>query len=114
MSLQRGSLSPRILLFAMSTAFTTASLSPDALAASTEGAHRNIEYARPGGTPLYMDAALPEGSGPFPAAIIVHGGGWVGGNRQIDVAPLFKPLQHAGIAWFSIDYRLSSDILQFG
>jgi alpha-L-fucosidase 2 len=32
----------------------------------------------------------------------------------VDVGPLFAPLSHAGIAWFSIDYRLSSDISQFG
>jgi acetyl esterase len=63
---------------------------------------------------LYFDAGIPEGSGPFPAAIIVHGGGWVRGDRLTEVQPLFAPLSSAGIAWFSIDYRLSSDWTQFG
>ncbi len=75
---------------------------------------RNIEFSRPSGTPLYLDASIPDGPGPFPAVIVVHGGGWVRGDRRVEVAPLFAPLSQAGIAWFSIDYRLSSDLTQFG
>jgi alpha-L-fucosidase 2 len=75
---------------------------------------RNIEYARVSGTSLRLDACIPQDAISAPAAIIVHGGGWVRGNRQIDVAPLFKPLRDAGFAWFSIDYRLATDVTQFG
>jgi acetyl esterase len=75
---------------------------------------KSVEYTRISGTPLYFDAAIPEGPGPFPAAIIVHGGGWVRGDRLTEVQPLFQPLTKAGFAWFSIDYRLSSDWTQFG
>jgi acetyl esterase len=74
----------------------------------------DIEYSRAGGTSLRLDASIPDGSGPFPAAIIVHGGGWVRGDKKLDVAPLFKPLSDAGIAWFSINYRLANDPLLFG
>src|SRR5271163_598310 len=74
----------------------------------------DIEYSRAGGTSLRLDASIPEGTGPFPAAVIVHGGGWVRGDKKIDVAPLFKPLSDAGIAWFSINYRLADDPLLFG
>jgi acetyl esterase len=74
----------------------------------------DVEYSRAGGMSLRLDASIPEGSGPFPAAIIVHGGGWVRGDKKIDVAPLFKPLSDAGIAWFSINYRLANDPLLFG
>jgi len=75
---------------------------------------RGIEYSSPGGQPLFFDAQIPEGDGPFPAAIIVHGGGWVRGDRRTDVAPLFEPLHNAGIVWFSIDYRLAKDPVSFG
>src|ERR1700760_658989 len=75
---------------------------------------KSVEFSRVDGAPLYFDAGIPEGSGPFPAAIIVHGGGWVRGDRLTEVQPLFAPLMNAGIAWFSIDYRLSSDWTQFG
>jgi len=74
----------------------------------------DVEYARPAGLSLRLDASIPEGRGPFPAAIIVHGGGWVRGDRKIDVAPLFQPLENAGMAWFSISYRLATNILDFG
>lgn len=75
---------------------------------------RNIEYARVGDTSLRMDASVPLGVTKAPGVVIVHGGGWVRGNREIDVAPLFKPLSDAGFAWFSIDYRLATDVTQFG
>ena len=75
---------------------------------------KSVEYSRVDGNPLYFDAGIPAGSGPFPAAILVHGGGWVRGDRLTEVQPLFAPLVKAGIAWFSIDYRLSNDWTQFG
>ena len=76
--------------------------------------HRSIEYGRAANQALLMDASIPEGKGPFPAVIIVHGGGWIGGHREYSVQPLFEPLSNAGFAWFSISYRLASDLLQFG
>ncbi len=36
------------------------------------------------------------------------------GDRRVEVRPLFEPLTAAGIAWFSIDYRLTNDMMQFG
>src|SRR5690349_6373963 len=75
---------------------------------------RSIEYGRVADAPLLMDFSAPEGKGPFPAVVIVHGGGWIGGHRQFSVEPLFEPLNKAGFAWFSISYRLATDVLQFG
>jgi len=56
---------------------------------------------------LKLDAYIPNGSGPFPAVIIAHGGGWEAGDKVTYVTPLFEPLAKAGFAWFSIDYRLT-------
>jgi acetyl esterase len=67
----------------------------------------DIEFAKPGGVSLTLDAYVPEGEGPFPAVIIVHGGGWVNGTKTSYVPPLFEPLSKAGFAWFSINYRLA-------
>ena len=66
----------------------------------------NIEYGHAGGTSLQLDARIPPGKGPFPAAIIVHGGAWVTGDRRRSVEPLFQPLADAKIATFSVSYRL--------
>jgi acetyl esterase/lipase len=74
----------------------------------------NIEYGQAGDLSLRMDAHIPEGDGPFAAVIIVHGGGWIAGDRKINVQPLFEPLSNAGFAWFSISYRLAKDFTQFG
>lgn len=75
---------------------------------------RDIEYARVNGHSLGMDASLPPSAEPAPAVVLVHGGGWIAGDRRIDVEPLFKPLSDAGFAWFSISYRLATDVTQFG
>lgn len=74
----------------------------------------NVEYAKVGDLSLRMDASIPEGKGPFPAVIIVHGGGWISGDRKANVQPLFQPLAEGGFAWFSISYRLANDPMQFG
>ena len=71
--------------------------------------YTDIEYAHPDGKPLLLDASVPDGGGPFPAVIIVHGGSWVNGNKSVYVRPLFPLLSQAGYAWFSIDYRLGPD-----
>ena len=71
------------------------------------GLWKDIPYSRPGGLDLLMDAEIPEGKGPFPAVIIVHGGGWEAGDKITYVSPVFAPLAQAGFAWFSIDYRLT-------
>jgi alpha-L-fucosidase 2 len=76
--------------------------------------YTDVEYSSSEGRPLLLDAAIPAGEGPFPAAIIVHGGAWVSGNRRSNVQPLFKPLTEAGFAWFSIDYTLVKDISRLG
>ena len=67
----------------------------------------NIEYGKAGGESLRLDASVPDGSGPFPMVIVVHGGGWGTGDKQRDITPLFEPLTKAGFTWFSINYRLA-------
>jgi alpha-L-fucosidase 2 len=70
---------------------------------------KGVEYGRPDGHPLLLDLHVPDGPGPFPAAILVHGGGFDGGSRATNMAPTFQPLADAGFAWFSIDYRMAPD-----
>jgi alpha-L-fucosidase 2 len=68
-----------------------------------------VEYGKPDGHPLLLDLHVPDGPGPFPAAILVHGGGFDGGSRATNMSPLFQPLADAGFAWFSIDYRMAPE-----
>jgi alpha-L-fucosidase 2 len=68
---------------------------------------RDVPYRVADGETLTLDAHIPDGAGPFAAAILVHGGGWVAGSKREYIDYLFKPLADAGFAWFSIDYRLA-------
>ncbi|MGE0882121.1 MAG: alpha/beta hydrolase [Blastocatellales bacterium] len=68
--------------------------------------HKDIEFAKPGGFSLTLDAYVPDGAGPFPTVIIVHGGGFARGDKQTYVPPLFEPLSQAGFTWFTINYRM--------
>ncbi|CAN5336471.1 N/A [soil metagenome] len=53
------------------------------------------------------DVYLPSGKGPHPSVIVVHGGGWIVGNRQMKpVRFIAMRLCRAGFAVCSIDYRL--------
>lgn len=73
---------------------------------------KDVEYGQAGKVTLRLDAHIPDGTGPFAAVILVHGGAWVGGDRIYNVEPLFKPLADAGFAWFSVSYRLAADVLR--
>ncbi len=67
----------------------------------------DIEYTRIGDAAVHLDASVPDGTGPFPIAILIHGGGWGAGDKRGDVTPFMEPLTQAGFTWFSIDYRLA-------
>lgn len=71
------------------------------------GMNTDIEYSNVDGVSLTLDAYVPEGKGPFPACILVHGGAYTTGDKTKYIDPLFEPLCDAGYAWFSINYRLA-------
>jgi acetyl esterase/lipase len=77
------------------------------LASASPRQVRDIEYARAGGEVLRLDVSIPDGEGPFPIAVLIHGGGWGSGDKAADFGVLAKPLTDAGIVWFSINYRLA-------
>ncbi|WP_455836245.1 alpha/beta hydrolase fold domain-containing protein [Pseudarthrobacter siccitolerans] len=80
---------------------------------------KGVEFAHPeGSAPLLLDLYLPAGgqqSGPLPAIVHFHGGGWRVGGRSslglqvdmLDLSPIER-LVDAGFVVASADYRLSS------
>jgi acetyl esterase/lipase len=67
-----------------------------------------VEYGQAGGEKLLLDVRPPEGDGPFPIAIHVHGGGWTGGDKADPAdAPMIELFTKAGFVVFSINYRLA-------
>ncbi len=67
----------------------------------------DIEFAKVGELSLTLDANVPDGAGPFPTVILVHGGGFMRGDKTSYIKPLFEPLTKAGFTWFTINYRLA-------
>lgn len=60
----------------------------------------------PSGSPI-LDLLVPEGDGPFPVAVWIHGGGWHSGSRQPEGDLLAGRFLPRGIALAAIDYRLT-------
>jgi acetyl esterase/lipase len=72
-------------------------------------ARQDVLYGRVLGAGLLADIAYPEGKGPLPVIISVHGGRWVGGNKTNAGEGAINVSQWAGFGFFamSIDYRLA-------
>jgi alpha-L-fucosidase 2 len=67
----------------------------------------DLTYGTAAGEELKLDLSVPEGAGPFPVCILVHGGGFERGDKQKQPKHWFAPLSEAGYAWVSINYRLA-------
>lgn len=65
----------------------------------------NIAYGKGGDLELKLDIAQPEGDGPFPAIVFIHGGGWYQGNRQGYRSQVMEAAKRGYVA-ATISYRL--------
>ncbi|MCE9555649.1 MAG: alpha/beta hydrolase [Planctomycetes bacterium] len=66
----------------------------------------DVVYVKRGDLELRGDIFVPEGAGPFPGVLMVHGGAWQRGSKQ-RFAPVAKELAGQGFTVMSIDYRLA-------
>jgi acetyl esterase/lipase len=55
---------------------------------------------------LGADVYAPQGAGPFPGVLLVHGGGWVGGKRE-DMDGLAVQLARRGYVVMNVSYRFA-------
>lgn len=84
---------------------------------ATYGTDANLAASKPDAILRYADhprgfaeLRLPEGTGPFPLAVIYHGGCWKTGiASQAYMAPLATRWQQLGIATLNVDYREVGD-----
>lgn len=65
-----------------------------------------IVFGKGGTTELKLDLAVPQGEGPFPAILCLHGGGWIGGERQ-KMRGTIEEMARKGYVAISPDYRLA-------
>ncbi|HOY63378.1 MAG TPA: alpha/beta hydrolase [bacterium] len=69
--------------------------------------HRDIVFAEVDGLKLAGDIYVPEGEGPFPGILSIHGGGFVGGSKNWSSLPPFMRFYASlGYVVFNVDYRL--------
>ena len=67
---------------------------------------RDIVYGKAGQVKLQLNLAWPgKGSGPFPAVVCIHGGGWYQGQRQ-DMDAMTELLAGRGYVAATVSYRL--------
>src|SRR5438093_1834605 len=99
---------PVIVLFLLGGSSVSPADEP-AKQAEVPASKTDIEFAKVANVSLTLDAFVPEGPGPFPTCILVHGGGFVRGDKQTFIKPLFGPLSEAGFTWFTINYRLAPE-----
>ncbi len=78
---------------------------PAALQVTTE----DIEYRNVGGEPLLARLYRPQGAGPFPAVVGVHGGAWTSGDRNNNQA-IDAALAAAGVVVLALDFRLAPKV----
>ena len=67
---------------------------------------RDVAYAAPGGDTLRLDLAIPQGDGPHPVVLLLHGGGWEGGGRA-SMHEEMRVLAARGYAAATASYRLT-------
>ena len=65
----------------------------------------NVVYGKAGDTDLKLDLARPEGAGPFPAIVFIHGGGWYLGDRRGYRSGIREAARRGYVA-VTISYRL--------
>ena len=99
---------PRIALVLLLLVVGT-SLSCGADEPKTSGIRTDFDlvYAKAGDTELKLDLARPSGDGPFPALLVIHGGGWAGGNKS-EMRPLLLECAKRGYVAVSPQYRFSA------
>lgn len=69
-----------------------------------------VEYARPGGKALTMDISAPEGDGPFPCLMVIHGGGWFMHTNTV-MEGMSRYITNRGYVVFNINYRVVPDVV---
>ncbi len=85
-----------------------APIQPDSNSLSVAPDYKDLPYTPAAGTQK-LDLYLPEGDGPFPVVVHIHGGGFKFGDKGMLGAGVGEALLNAGYAIASIDYRLSGE-----
>ena len=70
----------------------------------------DLTYAEYGPRKMLADLFMPKGKGPHPAALIIHGGGWIKGDKM-KFRAMGLEMAKRGFVSMAIDYRLAEEAL---
>jgi acetyl esterase/lipase len=65
----------------------------------------DVEYLNHGGSPLLLRLFTPNGAGPFPLMVDVHGGAWCNQDRSADTM-FNEALAESGVVVAALDFRM--------
>ncbi|MFL6242803.1 MAG: alpha/beta hydrolase fold domain-containing protein [Acidimicrobiia bacterium] len=66
----------------------------------------DLTYRHVGGDDLKLDAYIPAGGGTRPGVMVIYGGGWILGSKELS-GPLARQLAGQGYVAFAMNYRLA-------
>lgn len=70
---------------------------------------KDVVWSAPGGVELKADVSWPEGEGPFPVLVWIHGGGWEQFSKEANVG-LARYITNRGYTVINVDYRMSPEV----
>ena len=87
--------------------------SPEVLQAAERSreteSHLDLVYAERGERKMHLDLFVPVGKAePRPAILVVHGGGWLKGDKE-KFRPLAQALAQRGYVTAAVEYRLGGE-----
>ena len=95
-----------VVLAAGVAAPAVAARAPAPRQASDIEVRRDLTYKEVGGSKLKLDAYIPSGGGTRPGVMVIYGGGWVLGTKELS-APLARAIAERGFIAFAMNYRLA-------
>jgi len=70
---------------------------------------RDVVWASPGGRDILLDVSWPEGDGPFPVLVWIHGGGWEQFSKEANEG-LARYITNRGYTVFNVNYRMYPEV----
>jgi acetyl esterase/lipase len=70
---------------------------------------KDVPWVEVDGETITMDISIPEGEGPFPVLMIIHGGGWTHHTNTI-MEGMARYITNRGYVVFNTNYRVLPDV----
>jgi acetyl esterase len=106
--MRRAAIAVAVAALAVGLSAPSAAAGPNtrAPAAGNVQVEHDLTYRKIDGEQLKLDAYLPSGGGVRPGVMVIYGGGWILGSKELS-GPMAEMLAERGYVAFAMDYRLA-------